>query len=960
MTDYAACNQALNSALFGRRRYGGRQLFLQLSEKVASEVAGLLGVEREGLEEKICRASGKALGQQSDPYGPFHRKWAAWKQSGGPGQFPPTTALLFSLSHAATLMGNDGDFTGGNFYDRLGMAVGYPSMPLRLRGCDTERLWTGFNSWLEECAGVYGVPTAFPFNSWKYVNYAQSQAVVRAGDLSHFHSVFRDYKLSQRTDLGPMDLVPYIDIGLAAPGTPPRLKQAWRQKVLRKRFCEIIHGELEAWTAEHTDGWEAASAARKAMPPLSLAVTMAKELGTWSSRLFLGTGDLGKLDETGWPALLGEDGTRIDFRNDIFGAFARLVPEPLGTPERFLAGLSILSEDGSPVSLWEARTAIPLQAAPFKRGLWVESARFPEGEPACALVRCSHGSALRITDHFKSKGCDVLRIPVPRGVPGGWTLFAGLELSSDDLDVPPELAFALPLPETGLSIQCIGGMRLAARTWHTEAPPDMAVVSPDGPALFKLAQLTGPERETPLAKVKRGRTSIKGGYLTSLGEGRYLASAQPSDAATGMLAARYGFEMADASVPRPLGGNRFGGLAYAGGIFAALAENAHNTVPDAAGPVVKLAPLTGDANPCARSGHLWRCEPFERGMKKSKVLSQECMRCGRVEKPLFRGVKKSDRSGASVRQARRQPVSIDANLFFSALCYLGSGSLADVDRILSNFDVALFEGQRLLENLAALGHVLLKYRSGSASIEGWAVCAPSLDVLADGRLALRGFRNARLQAAVGNAARKCGGSAVLEDGGPGATDLLKVALPEGSGTMEPFLRIRDCHGRKLRLRADPAGDLLTSVCKATPFRRSVRALHLPHQALLQVFDLESNRWAERASSPLIEKGRAYRTRLPHARYCFVDSDGSAFASHPAVVKAFAYRAGGRRAGNYDGSARTYTCRSGLEPPGLLSASLCLPSGKLPSASELKSYTTQYDNVPEETGKRVAAAMNGGP
>ena len=76
-----------------------------------------------------------------------------------------------------------------------------------------------------------------------------------------------------------------------------------------------------------------------------------------------------------------------------------------------------------------------------------------------------------------------------------------------------------------------------------------------------------------------------------------------------------------------------------------------------------------------------------------------------------------------------------------ALCFLGEGSWASFEALLSTNVSEPWQANVIARSLEALGYVDLVRKPGSGRIERWSIAAPALYLSAEGRAYMRGFRN---------------------------------------------------------------------------------------------------------------------------------------------------------------------------------------------------------------------------
>src|SRR5690606_32412634 len=138
---------------------------------------------------------GKYLSPTGDPSSNFISDLWHCSLSGRKSR-PPYTALLFTLAQAAEEMVSDGDFSAGNYYERLSALTNVPTRRLSINGKSTGQFWSAFNGWLANTDYLFGRPTARAINSNKWVSIAMSQAIVREIDRQRFHHMFEKYNFT--------------------------------------------------------------------------------------------------------------------------------------------------------------------------------------------------------------------------------------------------------------------------------------------------------------------------------------------------------------------------------------------------------------------------------------------------------------------------------------------------------------------------------------------------------------------------------------------------------------------------------------------------------------------------------------------------------------------------------------------------------------------------------------------
>lgn len=183
---YHALNDAINETFFNSD-IRLTPIYLDLEEEFLTSVAAKLGISEEQVPAAIARAVNSTIKlPNKNPFDWHLGELEAWNDLGC-FEAPPFSALLLALSLAAERMRNEGQYSAHNYYDRLFELlslkdVGYQKK-IKLNFGSTVPLWNGLNKWLLDNDYEYGRPTAQRVNSWPFVSYALSQALVRDGEL---------------------------------------------------------------------------------------------------------------------------------------------------------------------------------------------------------------------------------------------------------------------------------------------------------------------------------------------------------------------------------------------------------------------------------------------------------------------------------------------------------------------------------------------------------------------------------------------------------------------------------------------------------------------------------------------------------------------------------------------------------------------------------------------------------
>ena len=164
---YKDCNSALNNVFFDGR-HAGQPVYLTLDNEMRDEVGRQLNLEPSLVEAAICGRVGQWLERRGNPYETMIDAMELWRRAGM--KTPPFfTAVLFCLSHAATIMAAEEEFASSNYYIRLSQVTGIDRQRLSQHGNSTDLLWSALRDWLVLNNFSLGKPTAVAATTWKYV-----------------------------------------------------------------------------------------------------------------------------------------------------------------------------------------------------------------------------------------------------------------------------------------------------------------------------------------------------------------------------------------------------------------------------------------------------------------------------------------------------------------------------------------------------------------------------------------------------------------------------------------------------------------------------------------------------------------------------------------------------------------------------------------------------------------------
>jgi len=965
-----ALNTAINDVFLGGR-FESRPLYLVLDNQGREQLAASMGTARDEVEDRCCTIVGAELAKSGDPFVRFEHELWKWTLTGRRSK-PPFTALLFALSHAAELMVSDGEFTAGNYYDRLSALVNVSPQKLSQHGRSTEPFWRAFNGWLADTDFAYGRPTARAINSNRYVGIAMSQAIVREADRQRFHSMFEKYGFTNTDDLSPSELEQYISTWIHTSQPTRQLKEAWKKTELRPRICEAAVSELEEWQSEKAlANGQLAGTAR-----LSLALSIRHDLLGRSAALYFGKEQ--SLD----PARLELTGSgELELSNTTFAGFATLEPRSSIPLARCLLHGLELSRDGNGAFKWNGRPAIPLSRS--DQGYWSEVSRVSLGIEHLVLVR--DDSAIRraiesALEEAAAPGYTVATADKLKGLPPGWVLYEKVVIRRALAELRGFESVLSPVGEAA-SLRFQGGMKLGRGIYHRRCAPvatldgDQAGVaiaawegtSPDGPRLrsetspgaslsLNLSPCVPPSGNVFVEGTAGGTTIASASILfRSADRPRPLDRQERSIVRyVGILSATTGTA---AGVPA-IRGLRAPGAPLAGpdlGILDAYsvlersaedpaetddtaAETAPHRSREAVPSIRGLSPDRVLALPCAVRGlHRLRFAAIPPGTPRHAPVDVECPDCG-ITYLHRRGPTTTTATrrrgttstvplspGSGAENARR---SIDHDLWLDGACFLGTGSAVAFETFAASVDIDTWRAGPVLRDLAWLGH--LDIETGSTHrAKNWSISPPVLSMTGPTSAVLAGFRCDALIDALRREVEKRGGELVARRRANGPTVVRTEGLDERqlAGLAKG---LADPHGRTVLVVANAPEAILSYLHGRGGIAEVFRPVSLGSGVPVQRYDVAKNRWrnVEQARAP-----GAYRVSEAGTGYVYLAGNGRAFSGPHELVKLAAARAARVKQHAYDPATAKFTCRVGCEPTGLLGRALVACRGQLPTVEQ---------------------------
>lgn len=968
-------NRALNGVFLGGR-FESRPLYLVLDNEGREQLASSLGIDASEVEDECCRAVSLELESQGDPYSKFETALWSWILSGRTTR-PPFTALLFVLSHAAEQMVSDGEFSAGNYYDRLSALVNVDPGRLSQHGRSTEPFWKAFNDWLANNDFAYGRPTARAINSYRYVGIAMSQAIVREVDRRRFHGLFKKYGFTSTDDVSESEIEQYVAAWIRGPEPTKQLKEAWKKAELRPRICEAAISELEDWQAENaaTGLGEGSSFSR-----LSLALSIRHDLLSRSAALYFGKEQ--SLD----PVQVCLEGAgQLELSNTTFAAFATLEPRSsIPLAKSLLHGIE-LKRNGELAYKWAGRPAIPLSRS--DQGYWSEVSRVSLGVEHVVLVRDDAGIRGAIEDALEEAAAPGYTLATRdrlKGLPPGWVLYEKVVIKRALSELKGFESVLSPVGET-TTLRFDGGIKLGRGIYHRWVPPTVVLESPKADASLTAwegtssdgNELCSAESDSTLVELSLADCVPEQGNVYVLGK-----SGKKTIASASLL-------FRSAERPRPLhrqeeaivrytgiqralvgpcdGSGSFRGLAVPNGDnkqFDLDALSAFKELPalesrpegetapsfarssEEAKPVKARSKEHFESLPCAvRGRHRLKYAYIPPGTPRYAPVDVGCLDCditflhrrkpartGTGRSPSRRTVPRSGNAGADI--AGRQ---VDHDLWLDGACFIGAGSAAVFETFAHFSGVDTWRAGPVIRDLAWLGHIDVE-TGPTFRPRAWSASPPVLSMITGDMAVLAGFRCNSLTEQVRDAVSESGGELTVVHE-PGHPDYLFV---NGLGTEElraATAELRDPHGREITIISRAADRILGFLSGRASLEDMFRPVSLGTGVPVQRYDVLGNRWR---NAEAIQPGGAYRVSEAGTSYVFVGASGRAFIGPHEMVKLAAARAQGLHLHAYDGSMRRFTSRLGCEPVGLLGRALVACSGRLPRVCD---GATIFENVP---------------
>lgn len=961
-------NQALNEVILGGR-FESRPLYLVLDNQGRERVSSILGLEYDEVEDGCCSIVGSRLAKVGNPFADFELELWSWIFSGRQAQ-PPFTALLFTLSHAAELMASDGEFSSGNYYNRLSALVGISPQKLSQHGRSTEQFWKAFNSWLADNDFAYGRPTARAINAYKYVSIAMSQAIVREADRQRFHLMFEKYGFTNTDFVSTSEIDQYISTWILSSQPTRQLKEAWKKTELRPWICEAAVSEFEEWQSRNlTASAEGAAGVAR----LSLALSIRHDFFGRSAALYFGKEQtLERLP----LALVG--GGELELSNTTFSGFATLEPRSaIPLARSLLHGLE-LETDGKKAFKWAGRPAIPFSRS--DQGYWSEVSRVSLGTEHLVLVRDDNTVRRAIEaalEEAAAPGYTVATAEKLKGMPPGWVLYENVVIARALAQLKGFEAVLSPVGDAS-SLRLEGGIKLGRGIYHRRRAP-MAYLDADKPGVaITVWEGTSPDGSELRSEKGKGSSLVLDLSDCVPESGNIFIEGKIGRGT--VASASLLFRSADR--PRPLNWQEKSVVSYRGIISTSLDNAADGLsvrglcipgyprvefglgILGSYAVLETFAPYTGSALgpqdtqstlsrarelapsirglppkqvlalPCAERGiHVLVYAMVPPGAPKHAPVDVKCPDCG------ITFVHRREQSAAATpgRQRARLVVPsspdcapetakkpIDADLWLDGACFIGAGSATVFETFAASEGVDSWRAGPVLRDLAWLGH--LDVETGSTHRpRNWSVSPPTLSMTRSNSAVLCGFRCDMLIEKLRCEVETHSGQLVVErqENRPSVVRIEGLDADQLAGLAAG---LRDPLGRHLQVVVGAPEAILSFLFDRGGFASIFRPATLGSGVPVQRYDVTRNRWR---NAEHVQGAGAYRVSEAGTSYVYLSPAGSAFSAPHEIVKLAAARAAGVKLHAYDADTESFTCRLGCEPLGLLGRALVACEGRLP-------------------------------
>jgi hypothetical protein len=337
---------------------------------------------------------------------------------------------------------------------------------------------------------------------------------------------------------------------------------------------------------------------------------------------------------------------------------------------------------------------------------------------------------------------------------------------------------------------------------------------------------------------------------------------------------------------------------------------------------------------------------------KSPTLEGECTTCGLIKRfaaTAWAATKRKNLKKQIVRRTVELPPinkspGPDLRVVFDAICHVGQGSYRDFERITAHIEGGDFQADTFLRACEVVGHIDVS-RDEYLRVTNWAVNAPTITPMGNGRWTLIGFSSRKMLQTI---RRFLGEDAVIDHQEHG--ELRTVLTLDGDALSSNRDSIESL-GIQVR-ETSPALEIALRLPSLSQIEDGLHRISLPGFKSLAIWSVDSASWipCESLASP-----GAYRLSDFRSLYVIRSRQdleaGTAGVGTAQLVKHIANRWASDPLIGYHAKTNSVLTPLGADLPGLYGRALALCSGHAPVKHE-KSGLVQYPDVQRDVANVV--------
>lgn len=1003
--NYTAVNSALNNYFF-RGRFAMQPVYLDLEGEAKSELANVLEVHPEKLEDLIGSCAARSL--RFDKTNPYieQEKWLKEWSKTDRKMPPPFTTLLCALSIAAERMGSDENFSPNNYYERLfelfEVRETKNRQKLYQKAKCTKQFWQALNLWLIDNDFLFGRPTARALiPSWKYASYSLSQALVRDADRKRFGGLFETYDILPDQPVAEAEMALFIHDWMThtgAAGPTALLRRLWAANNIRDRVVSAAIDALETWKKPTVVPLEGHRNAQFRWLLRFISVPRKQ------ARLLLVVMQGGQ-EESLRPSLTSahaETGLSLKKSNDPDILF--LGPtESIDLDFLLLKSREFIGDKSDTSYKYTERSIVPLVRSP-NAPTYREVARIRLFEEH--VILCFGNTWLKKVENHLSKcarpGYTVFGPSDMQGIPEGWYILRGVEIVKSDENATNDVHALNPIGGDA-TVTCVGGLGLGHNTWHADARPVIKATTEKPNCTLEVIreQFYEAERTLLSSKIANAFVEVALNSLEIFPRTNLRAEIKKAKSTIDEIS----FSLRSADIPRPLDKER---------IFHPIAEdegflfdsdtdtpnglegcfirgdfkesdteiksnlvNNQNEIPEG---VCEISPEitwrhSRDAGQRAkkscviRGHHCWRFESYEKGEDRFAPKIGECKDChtktlsrsreeakgnwrrmNQRDRPVVRAAQEEIEETNQTRPDFSEDKLISPDIVYDGLCYLGQGTWKEFQRIVSKASQEFWFSHSFANDLFALGHLEMQIAFHFPA-SNWSVPPPVLVVTQNNEGYLAGFHSRTLLERVNEA--------LIQKGAhrepiyaPEQVTVHRWTKLNGFDIEAPLKDIADPYGRAITVVRGLDNFIASKLPAPDKFWEHGKQIYVEKPDSLAKFDVRHARWTH---IDTLQGPGAYKIGLHGTRYVYRNADGITRQVGYQVAKILAARAENYRLHKYDTETSQFIATLGADLPSLFSRALVTSGGMLPKTEKGQLI---YKNVNPMTATLILNKMYG--